>query len=116
MSIIHSVGKNLTANTLTTLFTVPTRSLAKVTNILVSNHSTSSKHITVYWYDASANVSIEVLYQYNLTAKAYLIIDSGFYFMMDEKDELRAISETGSNTTIITSFEIEQRSSVQQFN
>jgi hypothetical protein len=116
MSIIHSVGKNLTANTLTTLFTVPTRSLAKVTNILVSNHSTSSKHITVYWYDASANVSIEVLYQYNLTAKAYLIIDSGFYFMMDEKDELRAISETGSNTTIIASFEIEQRSSVQQFN
>jgi hypothetical protein len=116
MSIIHSVGKNLTANTLTTLFTVPTRSLAKATNILVSNHSTSSKHITVYWYDASANVSIEVLYQYNLTAKAYLIIDSGFYFMMDEKDELRAISETGSNTTIITSFEIEQRSSVQQFN
>jgi hypothetical protein len=116
MSIIHSVGKNLTANTLTTLFTVPTRSLAKATNILVSNHSTSSKHITVYWYDASANVSIEVLYQYNLTAKAYLIIDSGFYFMMDENDELRAISETGSSTTIIASFEIEQRSTVQQFN
>jgi len=116
MSIPHSIGNNLTANTLTTLFTVPTRSLAKATNILVSNHSTSSKHITVYWYDASANVSIEVLYQYNLTAKAYLIIDSGFYFMMDEKDELRAISQTGSTTTIVASFEIEQRSTVQQFN
>lgn len=116
MSIIHSVGKNLTANTLTTLFTVPTRNLAKANNILVSNHSTSAKHISVYWYDASENVSIEILYQYNLTAKAYLIIDSNFYFMMDEKDELRAISETGSNTTIIASFEIEQRSSVQQFN
>jgi len=115
MSIIHSVGKNLTANTLTTLFTVPTRSLAKVTNILVSNHSTSAKHITVYWYDASANVSIEVLFEYNLTAKTYLILDNGFYFMMDEKDELRAISQTGSTTTIIASFEIEQRSSVQQF-
>jgi len=69
----------------------------------------------VYWYDASANVSIEILYQYNLTAKAFLIIDSGFYFMMDEKDELRAISETGSSTTIVASFEIEQRSTVQQF-
>jgi hypothetical protein len=115
MSIIHSIGKNLTANTLTTLFTVPTRSLAKATNILVSNHSTSAKHITVYWYDASANVSIEVLFEYNLTAKAYLILDNGFYFMMDEKDELRAISQTGSTTTIIASFEIEQRSSVQQF-
>ena len=115
MSIIHSIGKNLTANTLTTLFTVPTRNLAKCVNILVSNHSTSAKHITVYWYDASANVSIEVLFEYNLTAKAYLILDNGFYFMMDEKDELRAISETGSTTTIIASFEIEQRSSVQQF-
>jgi hypothetical protein len=115
MSIIHSVGKNLTANTLTTLFTVPTRNLAKVTNILVSNHSTSAKHITVYWYDASENISIEVLFEYNLTAKSYLVLDSGFYFMMDEKDELRAISQTGSTTTIISSFEIEQRSSVQQF-
>jgi len=115
MSIIHSIGKNLTANTLTTLFTVPTRNLAKCVNILVSNHSTSAKHITVYWYDASANVSIEVVFEYNLTAKAYLILDSGFYFMMDEKDELRAISQTGSTTTIIASFEIEQRSSVQQF-
>jgi len=115
MSIIHSVGKNLTANTLTTLFTVPTRNLAKVTNILVSNHSTSAKHITVYWYDASENIAIEVLFEYNLTAKAYLVLDNGFYFMMDEKDELRAISQTGSTTTIISSFEIEQRSSVQQF-
>ena len=116
MSIIHSVGKNLTANTLTTLFTVPTRNLAKTTNILVSNHSTSAKHISVYWYDASANVSIEILYQYNLTAKNYLVLNNGFYFMMDEGDQLRAISETGSTTTIIASFEIEQRSSVQQFN
>jgi hypothetical protein len=116
MSIIHSIGKNLTANTLTTLFTVPTRSLAKCVNILVSNHSTSSKHITVYWYDASANVSIEILYQYDLTAKAYLVLDNNFYFMMDEKDELRAISQTGSTTTIVASFEIEQRSTVQQFN
>jgi hypothetical protein len=115
MSIIHSVGKNLTANTLTTLFTVPTRNLAKVTNILVSNHSTSAKHITVYWYDASENISIEVLFEYNLTTKSYLVLDNGFYFMMDEKDELRAISQTGSTTTIISSFEIEQRSSVQQF-
>jgi len=35
--------------------------------------------------------------------------------MMDEGDQLRAISQTGSATTIIASFEIEQRSSVQQF-
>jgi hypothetical protein len=35
---------------------------------------------------------------------------------MDEKDELRAISQTGSTTTIVASFEIEQRSTVQQFN
>ena len=116
MSRPHSIGKNLTANTLTTLFTVPTRNMAKATNILVSNHSTSAKHISIYWYDASENVSIEIIYQYNLTAKNFLILDSGFYFMMDEGDELRAISETGSNTTVVATFEIEQRSTVQQFN
>ena len=116
MSKIHSVGKNLVANTLTTLFTVPTRNLAKVTNILASNHSTSAKHITIYWFDASANVSIEILFQYNLTSKNYLILSSDFYFMMDEGDQLRAISETGSTATIVASFELEQRSTVQQFN
>jgi len=116
MSRSHSVGKNLTANTLTTLFTVPTQNVAKTMNILVSNHSASAKHMTVYWYDASENTSIEILFEYNLTAKSYLILDSGFFFLMDEDDELRAKSETGSNATIVVSFELDQRSAVQQFN
>jgi hypothetical protein len=34
---------------------------------------------------------------------------------MDEEDELRAISETGSTMTVIASFDLEQRSTVQNF-
>lgn len=116
MSIVHSVGKELVANTMTTIFTVPTRSLAKCHNILISNHSTSAKHISVFWFDASASVEIDILFEYNLTSKNFLILDKNFFFMMDEGDQLRAKSETGSTATIVVSFEIEQRSTVQQFN
>jgi hypothetical protein len=36
--------------------------------------------------------------------------------MLDEGDEIRVQSETGSTTTCIITVEIEQRSTVQQFN
>ena len=90
MSRPHSVGKNLTANTLTTMFTVPTRNMAKWT----------------------------LLYAYNGTssAKNFLRIDGQAYVLLDEGDEIRVQSETGSTTTCIITVEIEQRSTVQQFN
>ena len=111
----HSVGKNLTANVKTTIFTVPTRNMAKWLLLFVTNHSTSSKWINVWWYDASENTEIEVLSQYAITAKDFLRIDGTAYILLDEGDEIRVQSETGSVTTCIVTVEIEQRSTVQQF-
>jgi hypothetical protein len=116
MSIAHSVGKNLVANTKTTMFTVPTRNLAKWSLLFATNHSSSSKWFSAWWYDKSANIEIEVLFQYGLTAKTFIRIDGQAYVMLDEGDEIRVQSETGSNCTCIITVEIEQRSTVQQFN
>ena len=115
MSRPHSVGKNLTANTLTTMFTVPTRNIAIAHDILMTNRGTGNQHISVYWYDSSENVTIEVVHQRSVAAKTSATIDTDFSFVMDEGDELRTISEAGSTMTVVASFDIEQRSTVQQF-
>ena len=111
----HSVGKNLTANTLTTLFTVPTRNMAITHDILMTNRGAGNKHISIYWYDKSTNTSIEVVHERTISAKTSAVIDSAFSFVMDEEDELRAMSETGSTMTVVASFDLDARSTVQQF-
>ena len=115
MSRPHSVGKNLTANTLTTMFTVPTRNMAVAHDILMTNRGTGNKHISIYWYDKSANVSIEIVHERTISAKTSAVIDSTFSFVMDEEDELRAISETGSTMTVVASFDLDARSTVQNY-
>ena len=111
----HSIGKNLTANTLTTLFTVPTRNMAITHDILMTNRGAGNKHISIYWYDKSTNTSIEVVHERTISAKTSATIDSDFSFVMDEDDELRAISETGSTMTVVASFDLDARSTVQNF-
>ena len=111
----HSIGKNLTANTLTTLFTVPTRNMAITHDILMTNRGAGNKHISIYWYDKSTNTSIEVVHERTISAKTSATIDSDFSFVMDEEDELRAISETGSTITVVASFDLDARSTVQNF-
>jgi len=111
----HSIGKNLTANTLTTLFTVPTRNMAITHDILMTNRGAGNKHISIYWYDKSTNTSIEVVHERTISAKTSAVIDSNFSFVMDEEDELRAISETDSTMTVVASFDLDARSTVQNF-
>ena len=107
-----SVGKNLVANTKTTVFTVPTRQIAKWNLLYASNHSTSSKWVTCWWYDKSENTEIEIVFQYGLTAKAFLKLDNS-YTVLEEGDEIRVQSETGSACTVICTFELEATSAVQ---
>jgi hypothetical protein len=112
----HSVGTNLVANTKTTLFTVPTRNIALWKVLYVHNASTSSKNCSVWWYDKSENTEISVILDYPITAKNYFLLDGNAYVVLDEGDEIRAKSETGSATTVLITVELDQRSTVQQFN
>jgi hypothetical protein len=80
--------------------------------LFASNHSTSSKWITCWWYDKSENTEIEIVFQYPLTAKAFLKLDSS-YTVLEEGDEIRVQSETGSTCTVICTVELEATSAVQ---
>jgi hypothetical protein len=108
-----SVGKNLVANTKTTVFTVPTRQIAKWNLLWATNNTSSAKSFTAWWYDKSENTEVAIVLDYPLAAKTFLKFDGGAYVALEEGDEVRLLSETGSNVAIICTFELEATSAVQ---
>lgn len=112
----HSVGKELTPNTTTTMFTVPTRNIAKWYLLYAYNGTSSAKNFRAWWYDKSANALIPVVYDYPLAAKTFLKFDGGSYVTLDEGDEIRVWIESGAtNPGCIITVELEQRSTVQNY-
>ena len=104
-----SVGTNLTADTKTTVYTVPDGYRAAWNLCHVSNHTGSNKSISMFWYDASANVEIVVLDAYNLDAKKFIEFGgSGLYVLLEEGDQVRLTPEAGSSMSSIATFELER--------
>jgi hypothetical protein len=108
-----SVGKNLVANTKTTLFTVPTRQIAKWTLLWAVNNTASAKNFTAWWYDKSENIEVRVILNYPLAAKTFLKFDGGAYVALEEGDEIRVQAETGADCSVLCTFELEATSAVQ---
>ena len=108
-----SVGKNLTANTLTTLYTVPRQHTARFYNLYAHNAGGSTKHFSAWWYDKSENTEIIILLEYNLSSKTYLHLNGSSYIFLEEGDEIRVRSETGSTVSIIITLEQEYKSTNQ---
>lgn len=109
-----SVGRNLTANTKTTLFTVPTRQIAKWNLTHISNHTGSNKYVSLWWYDKSENTEVVIIDQYSLDARKILQFGgNGLYVVLEEGDEVRITSETGSSMSVTVTFELQATSAVQ---
>jgi hypothetical protein len=99
-----SVGVNPTAGTTTTVYTVPTGYYALFNLLYVHNTGANNKFLTVQWYDASANTSIDILTQVTYTAKQYSQFDNA-YIVFEEGDQLRVTPESTSAFAIIATFE-----------
>jgi len=100
-----SVGISPTATVDTTVYTCPTGYYAKFTVMYIHNTGGSTKHITVQWYDASSNTTLDILTQYNFTSKNYLQFDGNAYIVLEEGDKLKITTETGSTFSFIATFE-----------
>ena len=101
-----SVGKNLTAATATTLYTVPTGYYANCILLHVSNSTSSNKHITLSWYDVSASLSIPITNETVVSSKTnFDPITNTQFFVMEEGDYITATSETGATMSVIGTFE-----------
>jgi hypothetical protein len=101
-----SVGINPTANTLTTVYTVPTGYYAKFTVMYIHNTGGSTKHITVQWYDASAATTLDILTNYDFTSKQYLQFDGNAYIVLEEGDRIQLTTEAASSFSFIATFEV----------
>jgi hypothetical protein len=99
-----SVGINPTAGTTTTVYTVPTGYYALFNLLYVHNTGANNKFLTVQWYDASANATIDILTQVTYTAKQYTQFDNA-YVVFEEGDQLRVTPEAASSFAIIATFE-----------
>jgi hypothetical protein len=108
----QSYGKELTANTKTTMFKVPRQNIGKWNLLYAHNASTSSKTFSAWWYDASTNTEIAIFLDAPLTAKSYIKMD-GSYILLEENDEIRVKSETGSVCTCIVTVELEYTATKQ---
>jgi hypothetical protein len=102
-----SVGVSPTAAVDTTVYTCPTGYYAKFTVMYIHNTGGSTKHITVQWFDASANTTLDILTQYNFTSKNYLQFDGNAYIVLEEGDKIKITTEAGSTFSFIATFEEE---------
>jgi hypothetical protein len=101
-----SIGANPTANTLTTLYTVPKGYYAKIVSLIATNQSASNKHVTFDWVDSSASATYSVVYQYAVTSKSLNDFVSS-YIVLEEDDILKVTTESASTFAVAVTLEIE---------
>jgi hypothetical protein len=115
MSRKISVGGALTPNTKTTVYTVPTKNSAYWQLLFLSNHLGSNKSISAWWYNKHNNTEVVIFDAVNVDAKKTLQFGGGTNenVVLEEGDEIRLLSETGSSFTYIITLEVSPKSAVQ---
>lgn len=101
-----STGNILTAATKTTVYTVPLGYYAHWNLCYVVNTTGNNKTIDAIWYDASTNTEIFVLDNYVLSPTQFIKFDGGAFVVLEEGDQVRMESETGSTMNTINTFEL----------
>jgi hypothetical protein len=102
-----SVGVSPAAAVDTTVYTCPKGYYAKFTVMYIHNTGGSTKHITVQWYDASANTTLDILTNYDFTSKQYLQFDGNAYIVLEEDDKIKITTQSASTFSFIATFEQE---------
>ena len=100
-----SVGVSPTAAVDTTVYTCPTGYYAKFIVMYIHNTGGSTKHITVQWFDASANSTLDILTSYDFTSKEYLQFDGNAYIVLEEGDKIKITTQSASSFSFIATFE-----------
>ena len=103
-----SVGKHLTAGGSDLFYTVPDGYRASWTLLYCINNTASAKNITAVWHDASTNHDIHIFENYPVSAKNFIMFDSGAWVMLEEGDTITISAETGSSADAVCSFELER--------
>ena len=107
-----TVGKNLTAGSANTVYTIPKGCKGIATLLMLSNYGGNSKSVTAVWHDESENTNVTILGGHSVSAGSYVMFDQG-RMVMDEFDELRVTPEAGSTFSVIFTVELVQSTAYQ---
>ena len=107
----RSVGKSLTAGADNIIYTCPSKYIARMVLLFVTNHGSGNRTITIQWYDSSAGQSYYIVGGYTLSAYGYLKLD-GSYLVLNPGDTLTITPEAGS--TIDAAITVEEQYSVSE--
>jgi hypothetical protein len=110
-----TVGKNLTAGSSNTVYTVPKGCKAIATLLMLSNYGGSSKSVTATWHDHSTSTSVTIVGGHSVGAGDYLMFNQG-RMVMDEYDYLTVTPEASSSFSVIFTMEILQNTAYQNGN
>lgn len=107
-----TIGKNLTAGTSNTIYTVPKGCKAIATLLFLSNGGGTTKGISAAWHDVSESTAINIAGSSSLLAGSYIQFSNG-RMVMDEGDYLTATPESGATMSCIFTVEIVQSTAYQ---
>ena len=107
----RSLGKSLTAGADNIIYTCPSKYIARMVLLFVTNHGGGNKTVTIKWYDSSVNTSYFIVGGYTLSAGGYLKLD-GSYLVLNPGDTLIITPEAGS--TIDAAITVEEQYSVSE--
>jgi hypothetical protein len=107
-----TVGKNLTAGSSNTIYTVPKGCKAIATLLFIANGGGSSASVSAGWHDVSYGATITISGAKNLGAGEYLQFSDG-RMVMDEGDYLTVTPAAGSTFSVILTMEILQNTAYQ---
>ena len=84
---------NLNATTLTTIYTVPAKTVAIVREIFIANYDGSARNLNLQWVDTSASATYSLIYDKQVATDDYLRLDN-LNIYLDATDILKAQAAT----------------------
>ena len=111
----YSIGKQLTAGTETTVFTVPNGYVAEVSLLFISNHTGNNKAVDAIWqYGTDPTRRIYIIDGYILTATNFVQFSNGV-LVMQQGDSLRITPEAASTMSVIVTFDLHTQQPLTTF-
>ena len=107
-----TVGKNLTAGSANTVYTVPKGCKAIATLLFIANGGGSTASVSAGWHDISYGSTVIIAGSKSLGAGDYIQFSNG-RMVMDEGDYLTVTPAAGSTMSVIFTVEIHQNTSYQ---
>ena len=102
-----SCGLHPTANTETTVLTVPSKHIAIVSLVYLSNHTGNNKTCELYWEHAHNTAHDIYLVDGKSFATTEILSLDQIEIVMQENDKIKVKTEAGSDFSVIVTFDLQ---------